>query len=356
MDTLGRVEWVAGLGDPAAGGAVFADRQEGGVFGAGGDREGTAGAEAAAFGPGAGIGRLTLDGDQAAVLSLGVNAGGGVQERPGVGVARVGQQFFGGAFLYHFASIHHQHARADIGDDTEVVADQDDGGTEIGVELAQQVEDLRLDGDVERGGGFVGDQQGGFVGEAHGEHDTLAHAAAELVGVGIDGALRRADAHAAQQGDGADAGGGGGEAAMGGHRLDELAGDAQDRVQRRHGVLEDHGDFAAADGTDAVFVQRREVLAAEADGAADNTGGIVEQADDRFRADTFARTGLTDDAQGFAGVQVEADAIDRAHRAGVGQEPGAQITHLKDGSVTGWCLSGYGHVGPASRAVRRQRN
>ena len=49
-----------------------------------------------------------------------------------------------------------------------------------------QVEDLALDGDVERGGRLVGDQQVGLAGERHGDGDALALAAGELVRIGVD--------------------------------------------------------------------------------------------------------------------------------------------------------------------------
>ncbi len=51
------------------------------------------------------------------------------------------------------------------------------------LQLAQQLEDLRLDGDVERRRRLVGDQQLGLAGERHGDHHPLAHAARELVRV-----------------------------------------------------------------------------------------------------------------------------------------------------------------------------
>src|SRR3712207_7792710 len=49
-------------------------------------------------------------------------------------------------------------------------------------ELAQQVEDLRLDRHVEGGGRLVGDQDLGLAGDRHRDHHALAHAAGELVG------------------------------------------------------------------------------------------------------------------------------------------------------------------------------
>ena len=63
----------------------------------------------------------------------------------------------------------------------------------------QQLEDLRLDGDVERGGRLVGDQQVGLVGERHGDHHALALAARELMREGAEPLLGLADADLVQQ-------------------------------------------------------------------------------------------------------------------------------------------------------------
>ena len=62
------------------------------------------------------------------------------------------------------------------------------------LEVAHQVEDLRLDGDVERRGRLVGDQQLGIAGERDGDHHPLAHAARQLVGILVDAPLRLGDA------------------------------------------------------------------------------------------------------------------------------------------------------------------
>ena len=65
--------------------------------------------------------------------------------------------------------------------------------------LGEQLEDLGLDGHVERGGRLVGDQDVGVAGERHGDHHPLALAAGELVRVAVDAALRLGDADEAQQ-------------------------------------------------------------------------------------------------------------------------------------------------------------
>ena len=113
-------------------------------------------------------------------------------------MTRVGEYLLGRPFLHHLAGVHHDDAPAYIRDHAERMADENDRRAEIAVKLHDQVEDLRLNGDVERCGRFVGDQQRGLVGEPHGKHNALAHAAGKLVRIRVDRALRRRDTHAAE--------------------------------------------------------------------------------------------------------------------------------------------------------------
>ena len=53
--------------------------------------------------------------------------------------------------------------------------------------VGQQLQDLGLYGDIQGGGGLVGDEQFWFVDQGHGDHHALAHAAGKLVGVIVDG-------------------------------------------------------------------------------------------------------------------------------------------------------------------------
>src|SRR5450759_550778 len=63
------------------------------------------------------------------------------------------------------------------------------------LDVTIQAQALRLDGDVEGGGGLVGEQQLGVAREGDGDHHALAHAAGELVRVVLDaaGCLGNAD-------------------------------------------------------------------------------------------------------------------------------------------------------------------
>ncbi len=86
----------------------------------------------------------------------------------------------------------------ELGDHPEVVGDEDDRGAELLAQRPHQLEDLRLDRHVERGGRLVGDEQLRVAGERHGDHHALAHAAGELVRVLLRARLGRGDAHLAQ--------------------------------------------------------------------------------------------------------------------------------------------------------------
>ena len=66
------------------------------------------------------------------------------------------------------------------------------------LQLLEQLEDLRLGGDVERGGRLVGDDQRGLQRQRHGDHHALALAAGQLVRVAGQDALGLGQAHVAR--------------------------------------------------------------------------------------------------------------------------------------------------------------
>ena len=146
------------------------------------------------------------------------------------------------------------------------MGDEDERQPELALQLAQQVEDLRLDRHVERGDRLVGDDQLRLQRERARDADALALAAGELVRVAVvvlgvepddvhqllDAALALALAllHPVDHERLAD------------DRADRLA-----RVQRRVRVLEDHLHLAAQ-RLELCAVRVRDLLAVEADRAA----------------------------------------------------------------------------------------
>ncbi len=87
-------------------------------------------------------------------------------------------------------------------------------------------------------------------------------------------------------------------------RLDELAADRVERIERRERILEDRADPAAADLAHRVVWQLVDAPAVEPDLARGDASRRLEQADDRRAGQRLAGAGLADDAQHLAGRDV----------------------------------------------------
>ena len=92
--------------------------------------------------------------------------------------------------------IHHGDLVAHFRDDAEVVGDEHDGGADLVFQLPKEVEDLRLDGDVERSGRLVGDQQLRSARERNRNHRALPHATGEVMGIIVETLGRRGNVQA----------------------------------------------------------------------------------------------------------------------------------------------------------------
>ena len=90
--------------------------------------------------------------------------------------------------------VHDDDVVAGLGDDAEIVRDEQQRHAELAAQPRQQLEDLRLDGDVERGGRLVGDDERGPAGERHRDHHALPHAARHLVRIVVHAPLGIGDA------------------------------------------------------------------------------------------------------------------------------------------------------------------
>ena len=111
-----------------------------------------------------------------------------------IGMLRAGEQFLDRCLLDLAAGIHHDDALRRLRHHAEIVGDEDYRGAELALQVEDEVEDLRLNGDVQRSGRLVGDQHLGIAGERHGDHGALAHAAGELVRIFLRPLFRLRDA------------------------------------------------------------------------------------------------------------------------------------------------------------------
>ncbi len=115
------------------------------------------------------------------------------------------------------------------------------------------------------------------------------------------------------------------------HGLGQLQADRQNRVQRGHRFLEDHGDVAAANFPNLVLGAERQVLALEADFTADDLAGrLRDQTQNAERGNGFPRTGLAHDGDGFTGVDVVRYAVNSFNGSPRRKEMRLEIINLEE--------------------------
>ena len=244
------------------------------------------------------------------------------QQAPRVGVLRAGEDRVRRRLLDDPAGVHDRDLVGHLGDDAEVVRDDHDGRAELALQALDQLEDLRLDGHVERGRRLVGDQQLRVVGQRHRDHRALAHAAGELVRVG----RRRACAAPGSRPGRASRPRGRSACALETSRCARTASaicvaDLVEGVQRGQRVLEDHRDVVAADLAQLVVGRARagrwpsKRIAPEMRALRD-----AREAHHGQGRDALARAGLADDAERLAAVDGVGDAVDGLDEAVVGLE------------------------------------
>ncbi|MCY1431482.1 hypothetical protein D9M71_474520 [compost metagenome] len=179
--------------------------------------------------------------------------------------------------------------------------------------MQQQFHDLRLDGHVQGGGRFVGDQQLRLASDGHGDGDALAHAAGKLVRVGIQAAFSARDFDLFQQFQGALSSGLAGQLQVCAQHFLDLKAHRVAGVERGHRVLEDHGQVLADHLATLARAELEHVLAIETEGVGGDDAGGVDQAHQRHHGHRLAGAGFADDGQHFAFVHSQVQAIDHGY-------------------------------------------
>ena len=274
------------------------------------------------------VGWPALDGDEPGVARVG-DAGHRLEERLGVGHGHALEEDVGRRPLDDVAGVHHDDLVGARGHHAEVVGHEDHGHVAVALQLAQQVEDLRLHCDVEAGGGLVGHEEARGAGQGDGDHHALAHAARELGGVGLVALDRGGDAHLHQQRERGLLGLALGELQVDPERLGDLVADPLHRVERRHRVLEDHGDVRAPELAQLVVRRVEDLGAVVAHRPRLRGRRPREQAHDRPGQHGLARARLAHDAERLALVEGERHALDGLQRAAAGGEGDVEVLDLE---------------------------
>ena len=161
-------------------------------------------------------------------------------------------------------------------------------------------------------------------------HDTLAHAARELMRVGVDAPRSVRNADPPQRVHGTVPCRLRRQALVRSQHQPHLVGDGQDRIERRHRVLKDHRDLAAAHAAKLLLRQADEFDSLEPHRTCDDAAGRVDEPEQREPGDALARPGFTDEPEHLAALQREGDAVDRLHHSDLGEEVRGEIPHLQE--------------------------
>jgi len=123
----------------------------------------------------------------------------GLHQSPGVRMPGIIVHFLGGANLHDLACVHNGHSVSAPCHHTQIVGNKDCCRAQLGLNLFQKIQNLRLDGHIQGSGRFVG-QQNLRVSCQSDSHDTsLPHTAGEIVGIQLIPLVRLLDAHQLHQ-------------------------------------------------------------------------------------------------------------------------------------------------------------
>ena len=245
-------------------------------------------------------------------------------------MGRLEEDLFGGTGLHDLTGIHDVDAVGHVGDDAQVMGDEDNGQVALLLDLVDQFQDLGLNGNVQSGGGLVADQDLGVAGQSDGDNDTLTHTAGELEGILIETLFHVGDTYGAHQIQGAVFGFLLADLVVQMEHLSDLLTDLHDGVQSGQGVLEDQTDTVTADGVELILGQFGQVHAVIQNGTVGNDGVVGQNTHDGTDTHRFAGAGLTDDGQGLAAIQIKADTADGLDQTAVGTKIDLQILDRQD--------------------------
>ena len=108
-------------------------------------------------------------------------------------MARGREDLFNAARFHNAAGVHDCDAITHVGDNGEVVRNQDEAEPVLLAHPVEQLKDLRLHDHIERRRRLITDQHGGGAREGDCKHGALPLPARELVGVGVESLLWNAN-------------------------------------------------------------------------------------------------------------------------------------------------------------------
>ncbi len=161
--------------------------------------DGAAGMEGAARRRCQGRGQFAFQ-HNALALARGIRGWRGREQGLGIGVLRVPENIVARALFHDTAQIHHHHLVGDVFHHGKIVADEEIGEVVLLLQVGEEIEDLRLNGNIEGRDRFIEHENFGIEHERPGNGNALALAAGKHVGVAV--VVFRTQTHACHHGAG----------------------------------------------------------------------------------------------------------------------------------------------------------
>ena len=209
-----------------------------------------------------------------------------------VRVLRGGKQRGGAALLHQAALLHDGHAVGKAAHQVQVVRDHQHGHAVFAPQALQQIQNLPAQAHIQRRGRLIGQQKARLAGQRHRNHGALALPARELVRESARTPLRLGNARFRQQLNRLLRRAASGQAALEAQGLGHLRADGHQRIERRHRLLKNHGDFIAAQRAHLPLGQRQQVArlpVAPGKQRPPLQGRAIEQPQQAERRQRFAR-------------------------------------------------------------------
>jgi hypothetical protein len=206
---------------------------------------------------------------------------------------------------------HHRDTVGNFGDDAKIVRDEQNCVPVNRPQVADEREHLRLGSNIEGGCGLVRDEHFRIHGERHRNDHALTLPTGELVWVRRENPLRIGKLHRPHQDERTLPPLGRTHGGVQLEHLRDLLAHRHGRVQRRHGLLKDHGDPVAANATPGALGQPGQLLSLQPDATAHDFEPGCRRPHDRTRQGGLAGARLPDDAQNLATPQLQGGIVDR---------------------------------------------
>ena len=245
--------------------------------------------------------------DDPLAAELRVRDGDRGHERLRVGVLRVAEHLAPVGDLHDLAEVHHGHPVADVLNHAHVVGDEQVRQPELPLQIAQQVQDLRLDRYVEGGYGLVADNEVGLQDQRPGDPDPLSLTPRELVRIAPR--VVRLEAHEVHHPGYLAAAFAPVAEAVDAQPFADAVGDRCPWIEARVRVLEDHLHPAPI-GLEVGALEAGDVLAVEAD----RSRGRIDQPQQQPPDGRLAAAGLANQSKRLAPLDVEADVVHGLHQ------------------------------------------